>query len=194
MTTRRRDLSNVRVRPRAVQPERGLRLSGEGAVTTLGQRASGLAAALKRALHASIHGSTQPLTAIAQQSGISYPFLANSALPSSTDQLPFARLPLVLAACDDLSLVRFLADLQACDVLVRPTGRPTADDIRRAAAAMRAFAEFTDAAAQALEDRTIQPAEFARVERDGLQAIDAIRQLLADYRARVTRPLLEDLR
>lgn len=185
--------SNVPVRPRAVQPESRLRVSGPvDAVTRALAHAAHLAASQKRALHATIHESTAPAKAIAESAGLSYSFLANAALTSTTDQLPFPRLPLVLEASDDLTLLRFLAQLQGCDVFRLPRAGASAD-ARRAAVTMREVAEFLEAGAQASEDDVVTPDEFARVEREGLEAVRAILEHIAHYRVRVRRPLLEGM-
>jgi hypothetical protein len=169
------------VRVRAVQPERRLRVSGEE-----------FADSQKRALHATIHGSTLSVAEIADRAGVAYPTLANAALTSSTDQLPFARLGLVLRACDDLTLVRLLADFQNADVIPRPRAAVRGvDDLQRIAATMREFAEFTAAGGPALGQMVIPPELFATIEREGLEAVAVILELVALYRARVQRPLLE---
>ena len=179
---------NVPVRPLVVQPESRFRLSGEALI-----RAAHLAGALKRALNATIHNSTSSTEQIAEASGVEYKSLCNAALTSCRDELPFWRLPLVLEASDDLTLVRFLADLQRADVLARPRLRGADDDVQRFAAALREFSEFVAAAAGAVAGDQVDPERFARIEREGLEAIDVIRQLLEYYRTRVARPLLEGM-
>lgn len=180
---------NVRVRPRQVPLESALRYSSETDARIV--HAAHLSAAQKRAFHATVHRSSAAAKAIAEESGISYQFLVNAANASTHDQLPFARLPLVLEACDDLTLLRFLADRQHCDVLRRPRVG-TASDIQRASVTIREFSQFIEAGAEAMADAVIEPGEFARVEREGLEAIEAIRDLIADYRRRVRRPLLDE--
>jgi hypothetical protein len=174
---------NVPVQLRSVQPERRLRVSGEE-----------FADAQKRALHKTIHGSTLSVAEIADRAGVAYPTLANAALTSSTDQLPFARLGLVLKACDDLTLVRFLADFQNADVIPRPQlASRGVDDLQRVAATMREFAEFTAAGGAAVGQLVITPELFATLEREGLEAVAVILELIALYRSRVPRPLLEGI-
>lgn len=174
-----------------VQAESRLRVSSEGAEMAL-VHAAHLAASQKRALHTTIHESTQSTAKIAADAGISYPFLCNAANVSLREQLPFMRLPLVLESCDDLTLVRFLADRQNAAV-VRLPKVGAAGDVKRASATMREFAEFMDAGAAAVEDDVVSPEEFARVEREAQEAVNAILELVAHYRARVKRPLLGEL-
>lgn len=195
-TGRRSFEATVPLRPRAVQPESRFRLSGEGdAATQALVHAAHLAASQKRALNVTVHQSTPSPKQIAEASGISYKFLCNAALTSTHDQLPFARLPLVLEASDDLTLLRFLADLQHADVLSRPRGAAIGDEARRQASAdaVREFAEFMAAGATADAAEVLAPEVFARMEREGVDAIDAIRAHLAHHRARVQRPLLEGM-
>jgi hypothetical protein len=177
----------------AVQPESRLRFSGEvDARTSALVHQAHLAASQKRGLHATIHNSNASVAEIAEHAGVAYPTLANAALTSSTDQLPFARLGLVLRACDDLTLVRLLADFQNADVIPRPQlGVRGVDDLQRIAATMREFAEFTAAGGPAVGQMVITPELFATIEREGLEAVAVILELVALYRARVQRPLLE---
>ena len=185
--------SKVPARGYPVQPEFRLRHSGEGNVaTTALVRAAQLATQLQKALHVTIHQSTASTRAIAEAAGISYSFLCNAANADVKEQLPFPRLPLVLAACDDLTVLRFLAALQGADVVRLPPAGAT-DDVRQASATMREFAEFMDAGAAALENDQVSPAEFADIEREGLEAVRAIVALIAHYRGRVERPLLEGM-
>lgn len=152
--------------------------------------AAHLAAAQKRALHPTIHEATAPAKAIAEQVGLSYSFLANAALTSTTDQLPFARLPLVLEASDNLTLLRFYAHLQGCEVFRLPrTG--AVGDARQTSITVREFAELLDAVGAATEDDVITPEEFARIEREAQDVVRAVLENVAHYRARVRRPLLE---
>jgi hypothetical protein len=156
-------------------------------------RAAHLADSQKRALHVTVHGSTLPAKAIAAETGVSYQFLCNAANLTTRDQLPFARLPLVLEAADDLTLLRFYAHQQGCDVVRLPQTGATSDDLRRATETMREFAQFMDVSADALSDAVIEPAEFEAIQREGLEAVRAILQSIAYHRARVKRPLLEEL-
>jgi hypothetical protein len=174
-----------------VQQESRLRFSGESADALV--HAAQLAEAQKRALHETIHHSTQPTKAIAAAAGLSYQFLCNAANPSTSDSLPFARLPLVLEGSDDVTLLRFLAQLQGCDVIRLPKTGASGEDVHRAAATMREFAQFMDASADALVDAAIKPSEFDAIEREGLEAVRAILESIAYHRARVQRPLLETL-
>jgi hypothetical protein len=175
---------------RRVQPESGLRFSGEANAAAM-ERETAMNRRFKAALHATIHESTAATKAIADGAGFgSYAFLCACANPSLTDQLPARKLPLVLAQCDNLALVEFLAGLQGATVVRLPTAG-AAEDVRRHSATMREFAEFMEAGAAAVEDVTVAPDEFARVEREALEAVNAILELVAHYRARVTRPLLE---
>jgi len=144
----------------------------------------------KRALHDTLHNSTAPLKAIAEGMRLEYSTLANTALLSRTDELPFVRLPQVLEASDNLTLLRFYAHLQGCDVFRLPRAGASAD-ARRAAETMREVAEFLQAGAEATEDEEVTPDEFSRVEREGHEAVRAILEHIAHLRARVTRPLLE---
>lgn len=170
-----------------VQPECRFRVSGEtDARTEALVHAAHLAASQKRALHATVHESREPAKAIAAGSGIGYQFLCSAAQPDSRDQLPFMRLPLVLEQCDDLTYVRFLANLQNADVIRRPQ-LGAAADVRQASATMREFAQFMEAGADASEDDVITPEEFARVEREGAEAVRAILEMTAHYRSRVKR-------
>lgn len=178
----------VPVRVFAVQPERRRVISGEEGEKAV--RARYLRESQKRALHETIHHSTAPLKAIADEVGVEYSSLANAALMSRTDQLPFARLPLVLEACDDLTLLRFFAHLQGCDVFRLPRVG-AAGDAHQAAATMREFAELLEAGAAAAEDNVVTPEEFARVEREAQDVVRAVLEYVAHYRARVRRPLLE---
>lgn len=179
----------------AVQPEKRIRVSGEsrGRAEAI-VRAAHLAASLKRALHVTIHKSTLSTKAIADQAGISYQFLCDAANTSEHDQLPLARLPLVFEACDNLTLLQFFAHLQACEVFRLPRNGASVDDVRRATATMREFAEFMEATADALVDGVLEPAEFDAIEREGLDAVRAILESIAYQRSRVKRPLLEDIR
>lgn len=189
----RRDALQCAGRQSSVQAESRLRVSGEGDVVTAALvRAARRAAELQKALHVTIHDSTASTRAIADAAGISYQFLCNAANDSLREQLPFLRLPLVLEACDDLTLLRFLAALQGADVIRLPAA--AAGDVRQASATMREFAEFMDAGAAALENNHVSPEEFADIEREGLEAVRAIFALIAHYRGRVDRPLLEGLR
>jgi hypothetical protein len=170
-----------------VQPESRFRVSGEtDARTDALVHAAHLAASQKRALHTTIHESTEPTKAIADGSGIGYQFLCSAAQPDSRDQLPFMRLPLVLEHCDDLTYVRFLANLQDAEVVRLPRAG-VAGDVRQASATMREFAQFMEAGADASEDNVITPDEFARVEREGAEAVRAILEMVAHYRSRVKR-------
>lgn len=182
---------NVPKRPRAVQAELAGHVSAVPPASAVA-RAAQLAAEGKAALHTTIHASVRGTKAIADYAGLSYSFLANSALTSSPNQLPFSRLPLVLEACDDLTLLRFFAARQGCDVFRLPVVG-VVDDVRRASTTMREFAEFVDAGAAALEDQVIEPRDFAAIEREGLEAVRAILETIAYYRARVQRPLLEGM-
>jgi hypothetical protein len=155
-------------------------------------RLARVAAEQKRALHATIHNSTASVAAIAEHADIKYPQLANAALDCAPSHLPFAKLGVVLQACDDLTLVRLLADFQNADVIPRPRGAVRGvDDLQRIAATMREFAEFTAAGGPALGQMVIPPELFATIEREGLEAVAVILELVALYRARVQRPLLE---
>lgn len=184
---------NVTGRPRPVQPESRLRVSGEGQAASLLVRHAHLAGAFKRALHTTIHHSEWAVRAIAEHAGLAYSFLSNCALESTKDQLPSPRLAPVLDACTDLTLVRFLAELQHADVLPRPRGAAIGDEGRRQASAdaVREFAEFMAAGATADAADVLAPEVFTRMEREGLEAIEAIRAHLAHHRARVRRPLWE---
>lgn len=144
----------------------------------------------KAALHTTIHESTKSTAAIADGAGISYQFLCATATDTLRDQLPFFRLPLVLEHCDDLTLVRFYAGLQNAAVVPMPNSGAAAD-VRRASVTMREFAEFMEAGAAAVEDEVVSPEEFARIEREAQEAVNAILELREHYRARVQRPLLE---
>jgi hypothetical protein len=178
-------------RPR-VQPESRFRVSREtDKATEALVHASHLAASQKRALHATIHEATQAARAIAENAGIGYQFLCATANPSLRDQLPFMRLPLVLESSDNLTYVRFLADLQHAAVVPLPH-RGADADVRQASATMREFAEFLEAGAAASDDDVVTPEEFARVEREGQEAVEAILGMVAHYRARVRRPLLQE--
>src|SRR6266545_5564995 len=96
-----------------VQAESRLRVSSEADMATTSLvHAARLAQAQQRALHTTIHESTRSTAAIAALTGISYQFLCNVANESLREQLPFTRLPLVLEASDDLTLLRFHAHLQ----------------------------------------------------------------------------------
>jgi len=188
MKVRTFDASSVPARPRAVQPESRRPVSGEG-VAKLAHRKY-LVESQKRALHATIHGSTAPLKAIADELGMEYSSLANFALASRTDQLPFTQLPMVLEAADNLTLLRFYAYLQGCEVFRLPrTG--AAGDARQTSVTVREFAELLEAAGTATEDDVVTPEEFAAIEREGQEAVRAVLELVAHYRARVRRPLLE---
>lgn len=181
--------SNVPVRSLAVQPETRTVVSGDDAVVAL-HRGEVLAARQKGALHATIHQATQPAKAIAEAAGLKYPTLANAALVSTDDQLPFRYVPLVLRASDNLALLQFYASLQGCEVFRLPrTG--AAGDAHQAARAMREFAELLEAGAAAEEDRVITPEEFARIDRETDDVVRAALEYRAHYRARVQRPLLE---
>jgi hypothetical protein len=190
--TRLNRSANISVTPGGVQQESRLRISSERPAALA--HAIYLAGSLKRAVHATIHRSTQGAKAIAEHAGISYQFLVNSALDSTPDQLPFARVPLVLEACDDLSLLQFLAYCQGCEVVRLPRVSVEREDVRRTSQAMHEFAEFMDATAAALDDGVVEIEELEKLDREGHEAIRAILQLIADYRARVKRPLLEGLR
>lgn len=169
-----------------------LRVSSEvAAATTALVHAARASEAQQRALHVTIHKSARSTAAIAGLAGISYQFLCNAANDSLKEQLPFARLPLVLAACDDLTLVRFLAQLQGADVIRLP--KSTVGDVRQASATMREFVEFMEVGAAALEDQQVAPREFADIEREGMEAVRAILAFIEHYRARVARPLLEGM-
>lgn len=174
--------------PLRVQAESRFCISSEGAMV----HAARLSAGQQRALHTTIHESKQSTRAIAEKAGISYSFLANCANESLREQLPFPRLPLVLEQSDDLTLVRFLADLQHASVVRLPT-QGAEGDIRKASVTMREFAQFMEVGAAAVEDNVVSPEEFARVEREGREAVQAILELVAHYRSRVTRPLLGDV-
>lgn len=180
---------NVPTGPRAVQLESRRRVSSDTAAYVHAAHAE---ASQKRALHATIHSSTAPTKAIAEAAGVGYSALANAALTSEPGNLPFARLPLVLEASDNLTLLRFYAQLQGCEVFRLPRVGAVADG-RQAAAAMREFAELLEAGAAAAEDAVITPAEFARIDREADDALRAILEYRASYRARVQRPLLEGM-
>lgn len=189
MKSRASDALNVPVRPRAVQLESRLRVSSEAAAHVHAAHAE---ASQKRALHATIHHFTAPTKAIAEAAGVGYSALANAALTSEPGNLPFARLPLVLEASDDLTLLSFYADLQNCEVYRRPrTGVPA--DARQQAVTMREFAELLEAGAAAAEDNVITPEEFARIDREADDVVRAVLEYRAYYRARVARPLLEGM-
>lgn len=190
--TRRSFGPNVPVRPRPVQAESRLRVSSEGpAAAAALVEAARLATEQKAALHVSIHKSRQSTSAIAAAADINYSFLCNAANRSLKEQLPFARLPLVLRACDDLTLLRFYAQLQGATVIRLP--QTPAGDLHQASATMREFVEFMDAGAAAIENADVSPEEFARIEREGMEAVRAILALIAHYGARVARPLLEGM-
>lgn len=169
------------LRSSSVQPESRLRLSGEAADV-----------AQKRALHATVHEATQPCKQIAADVGVKYSTLANAALDSTPDQLPFRYLPLVLQASDNLTLLRFYAALQGCELFRLPTVGD-GGDVHQAASAMREFAELLEAGAAAFEDVLVTPEEFARVEREAHDVVRAVLEYVAHYRARVPRPLLEGM-
>lgn len=177
----------------AVQPKSALRLSSEDGDAAAVVRATQLAGNQRQALHATIHRSSLGAKAIADQAGVSHQFLCSCALDSTRDELPFRRLPAVLAACDDLTLVQLYADLQGALVLRRPraTGVP---NVQATTATMRAFAALLDVVAASQADGVIAPRELAAIEQHGREAMEDVAQLLADYRARVTRPLLEEPR
>lgn len=178
--------ASVPVRARGVQVQNAARVfTAEELV-----RAAQLADEQKRALQTTIKNSTLPPKAIAMDVGLRHDHLLNCGNPLAPHHLPFARLPLVLHACDDLTLLRFLAGLQGCEVVRLPRAGATGD-ARRAAATMREVAEFLEAGAGATEDDVVSPDEFARVEREGAEAVRAILEHVAHYRARVRRPLLE---
>ena len=181
---------NVPVRVAPVPPERSRPVSGEALEKVA--HAKYLREGQKRALHATLHGSTAPLRVIAETIGVQYSTLANTAVFSRTDELPFFRLPQVLEASDDLTLLRFYAHLQGCDVFRLPHAGARAD-ARRAAETMREVAEFLQAGAEATEDEIVTPDEFARIEREGHEAVRAILEHVAHLRARVQRPLLEGM-
>jgi hypothetical protein len=173
----------------APKRESGLRDSGERLSQVV--EAAHLAQSQKRALHTTVHDATRPTREIAELAGVSYQFLCNAALESTKDQLPFSRLPLVLRYSDNLTLLRLYASLQGCDVIRMPRVGATADEVHRASATMREFAQFMDASADALEDATVAPEEFATIEREGLEAVRAILASIAAHRARVQRPLFD---
>lgn len=180
---------NVPTRPGAVPLESRRRVSSDTAAYVHAVHAE---ASQKRALHATIHQSTAPTKAIAEAAGVGYSALANAALTSESSNLPFARLPLVLAASDDLTLLRFYANLQGCEVFRLPrTG--AAGDARQTSMTVREFAELLEAVGAATEDDVITPEEFARIEREAQDVVRAVLENVAHYRARVRRPLLEGM-
>lgn len=182
----RRDVLKSAGRGPLVQAESRLRVSVES------DAAPAVHVPLRRALHATIHESTASTLAIAEHAKLSYQLLCNAANASLPSQrLRFDLLPLVLEACDDLTLVRFLAALQHAVVIRLP--KTSAGDVRQASATMREFVEFMDAGAAALDDHRIEPREFSDIEREGLEAVRAILATIEDYRRRVDRPLLEGM-
>lgn len=183
------DLVTVPTRARSVPLESRGRVSSTAAAHVHAAHAE---ASQKRALHATIHQSSAGTKVIAEQAGMGYSALANAALLSEASNLPFARLPLVLAASDDLTLLRFYANLQGCEVFRLPrTG--AAGDARQTSMTVREFAELLEAVGAATEDDVITPEEFARIEREAQDVVRAVLENVAHYRARVRRPLLEGM-
>jgi hypothetical protein len=174
---------------RGVQAESRFRLSGEAAAAAM-EHGALRNAQLKAALHTTIHSRAPARRRSPTPPAMPYSMLCNAANASLREQLPIFRLPLVLEQCDHLALVEYLAGLQGATV-VRLPKVGAADDVRRASATMREFAEFMEVGAAAVEDDVVSPEEFARIEREALDAVTAILELVAHYRTRVQRPLLE---
>jgi hypothetical protein len=173
-----------------VQPES--RLSVSGAADVVAIRREVLAARQKQALHATVHDATSPAKAIAEAAGVKYSTLANAALTSTEDQLAIRFLPMVLSASDNLALLRFYAQLQHCAIYRLPRVG-AAGDARQVAAVMRQVAELLEAAGAAAEDGVITPQEFAGIEHAADHALRTLLEFAAHFRARVQRPLLEDV-
>lgn len=151
-----------------------------------------LADAQKEALRTTLKESAQPAKAIAMDVQMAHTRLLNCGNPSAPHELPFRKLPLVLQASDNLTLLRFYASLQGCEVFRLPTVGD-GGDVHQAASAMREFAELLEAGAAAFEDVLVTPEEFARVEREAHDVVRAVLEYVAHYRARVPRPLLEGM-